>query len=343
MSERDFMFSRYFLRQLLMAMAVSVAIIWGVLKLLDLYTLHGRSIEVPLLEDYQKEDAIRLLESLDLRHAINDSIFDKQGEKGSIAAQDPAPGTEVKRNRTIYLTTVAVLPEMVPMPNLLDLSRRQAISLLETHGLQVGRLEYRPDIARNAVLEQKYNEGAIEPGTMVEMGTAIDLVLGEGLGENIVVVPMVIGLERQEAIRALNTASLNVGHEVFINGEPETGSMRVYTQEPNPLERTQYLQAGSVVDLNYRSAGDFDFEAYLGELLSVPMPDLTGMTPDQVRVLLDSLDLIPGEEFFEQGATRDNARVSLQEPAYQPDLRIPKGQTVTIWYIPADNEVFDDQ
>lgn len=332
----EFLKSKHFFRQLIIAAALSVAIIWGALKLLDLYTLHGHSIEVPDLEGHTLKEMDSILTSHRLRYVINDSIFDSERTKGSIAWQDPAAGTEVKRNRTIYLTMVAVLPEMTPMPNLIDLSRRQAIALLQTHGLTVGRLEYRPDIARNAVLQQKYNEGAIEPGTLVEKGTAIDLVLGEGLGDHIATVPMVIGMSRDEAIRTLNMSSLNVGDEVYMD---ETDvNIRVYMQKPDPIEQPRYLQAGSAVDLFYRSADLFDFEEYQEQLLSVPLPFLTGLSPEEVRVVLEGAELELGVETFEEGVTQFNASVYRQDPAYQEGKIVPRGQVIHVWYHPAEEE-----
>ncbi len=336
----EFLKSKHFLRQLIIASAISVAIIWGALKLLDLYTMHGQSITVPVLEGLMLDDVERILSENDLRYVINDSIFDSDRVKGSIAWQDPAPGTEVKKNRTIYLTMVAVLPEMTPMPNLIDLSRRQAIALLETHGLEVGRLEYRPDIARNAVLEQKFNEGAIEPGTAVEKGTAIDLVLGEGLGDHIVTVPMVIGMPRDEAIRTLNLSSLNVGDEVYMD-EADV-NIRVYMQKPDPLDQPRYLQAGSAVDLFYRSADLFDYEEYLEQLLSVPVPLLTGLTPEEVRMVLEEAGLELGVETFEEGTTQFNAVVYRQEPDYQEGKIVPKDQVIHVWYHPAESDDHDN-
>ena len=340
MSLRQFIFSKHFLKQLVYAVSLSVILVWGALKLLDLYTLHGRMILVPDLENLQAEEAKDMLSDKDLRWFVNDSIFDNTREKGSVALQDPAPGTEVKRNRTVYLTTVAVLPEKVPMPDLIDLSRRQAVAMLETHGLAVGRIEYRPDIARNAVLEQKYNEGAIEPGSPIAKGTAINLVLGEGLGENIAIVPFIVGMTPEEAARTLISASLNMGTEVFMGDSTE--NPRVYIQEPDPLDEPAYLQAGSAVDVFYRSADVFDFEAYLEELLSVPVPFLIGKNPDEIRVLLESQDLEVGLEVFEDGASRENAIAVRQDPEYDEEERIPKGEAVDIWYEPFEDLEYEE-
>lgn len=331
MSFRNYIFSTTFLKQLLLAASLTVAIMWGTLKLLDLYTLHGRGINVPALEGLPLEDARDLLLEYDLRYVINDSIFDTNREKGSIAMQDPEAGTEVKRNRTIYLTTVAVLPEMVPMPDLTDLSRRQAMALLETHGLSVGRIEYKPDIARNVVLEQKYQDGIIEAGAPIAVGTRINLVLGEGVEENIALVPFVIGMTPQEAARTLISASLNLGEEAHWEDE-DTNNMRVYRQSPDPLDEPVYLQAGSTVDLVYRSAKTFDFEDYLEKLLTVPIPYLIGMSPDEVRITLETMDLVVGEETFQEDARRDYAVAERQDPPFDEEGRINKGERVNIWY-----------
>lgn len=336
MSVWRFILSKHFGRQLVFAAAIGVAVIWGSLKLLDLYTLHGRSITVPVLAELSAEEASEILSSMHLRYVINDSIFDNDLEPGSVASQDPSPGTEVKRNRTIYLTTVAVLPEMVPMPDLTDISLRHAISMLETHGLTIGQIEYQPDIARDVVLKQKFNEGLIEPGTPVEKGTAIDLVLGEGLGENITIVPLVIGMARDDAIRALNRAGLNVGEIILMDDSDE--QIKVYLQDPDPLDEAQYLQAGSTVDLYFRSAEIFDFDKYLDQLLSVPIPRLLGLTPAEAADLLEENELEVGMEVFEEGAGRENARVYRQEPEHQEGMIIPKGQSINIWYKPAPPE-----
>lgn len=339
MSVRNYIFSKTFLKQLLLAAALTIAIMWGALKLLDIYTLHGRSIQVPDLEGLYLDEAKELLPELNLRYVINDSIFDNTREKGSVAMQDPEAGTKVKRNRTIYLTTVAVLPEMVPMPDLTDLSRRQAMALLETHGLRVGRIEYKPDIARNVVLEQKYQDGIIEPGAPVAVGTSINLVLGEGIGENIALVPLVIGMTPEEAARTLISASLNLGEERHFEEEEETRAYRVYRQSPDPLNEPVYLQAGSPVDLVYRSAETFDFEAYLEKLFSVPIPDLLGMNPDEVRQKLENLDLVVGREIFQEDAQRDYAIAVRQEPTYKADEIIRKGERVNIWYAPPEEDI----
>lgn len=330
MSVWNFIKSKQFLRHALIAAAAGIVLLWVLLKLLDVYTLHGRTITVPDLGGLTEREVQTVVRKLDLRYTVNDSIFDDSRPKGTIAGQDPAPGTEVKKNRTIYLTKIAVLPEMIPMPDLIDLSFRQALTLLEAYGLKPGNLDYRHDVAQNAVLEQKYNRGNIEPGTMVEKGTAIDLVIGRGLGEAIVNVPLLLGKTRNEAIATLNSLSLNVGNEEFLDDSDE--DPRVFQQTPDPSARRQQLQAGSAVNLVYRSGKRFNFEEYLEEIAPVAVPPLFGKTPDEARAALEEISLELGNETFENNVSRQDARVYRQEPEYDEHVMVRKGAKVNVWY-----------
>ncbi len=330
MKLREFIRSKLFLRQLLYAFAAAIIIMWVSLKMLDVYTHHNRTITVPDLQGLFESDIKDILFDYKLRYVVNDSVFNDNGVKGSVFNQDPAPGTEVKKGRTIYLTKIALMPEMVSMPDLNDLSFRQAVAMLAAYGLRPGKLEYRPDIARNAVLQQKFNNGAIEPGTPVAKGTAIDLVLGEGLGTNVVQVPLLLGLTKQEAVSALHAVTLNVGNSFYL--DDEENNVKVYKQHPDPLTRKQFLQAGSSVDLYYRSPEVFDFETYLEEQLTVPIPLLYGKTPEEARLTLEAFTLEMGEEVFEGRVSENDARVYRQEPEYEEDSMIQKGTIIKIWY-----------
>ncbi len=335
MSVLSFIKSKTFLLHLLLAFAAGIALLWFSLKALDLYTMHGRTITVPELEGMAPAEAERVLNRLNLRLVINDSIFDTSREKGTIASQNPAPGIEVKKNRTIYLTTVALLPEMVPMPDLTDLSHRQAIAILKTYGLKVGKLEYIPNIARNAVLQQKYKNGTIEPGALIEKGTPIDLVLGSGVADNNMPVPLLIGEKRDEAINLLNLSSLNVGQEVFLDDGTE--NLRVFRQSPSVLSGRISLPLGSTVDLYYRSDDSFDFDEYLQETLSVETPQLYGKSPEEVFQTLQELNLVIGEEVFEQNVSIQDARAFRQEPDFTEEPSILRGTKIDIRYRHIDN------
>ncbi len=339
MTFKEFIKSKYFFIQLGLAAILAIVILWFSLKLLDIYTFHGRTITVPDLEGLYEEDVRTVLDDLNLNYNIHDSIYDESRKRGTVAAQEPSPGNEVKRGRTIYITMVAELPEMVTVPDLTDLSLRQAIALLHNHGLKVGKLEYVPSIAKNAVLEQKYNHGAVKPGTMLEKGSKIDLVLGEGLSETKVPVPFIIGKTRQEALMEINRAGLNLGIEEFL--DDDSVNVKVYEQIPCVLEETKHLNMGSTVNVYYRSADEFDFDEYLEEILSVEIPLLYGKSPEEAREIIKQSSLTIGQETFENNVSEEDARVHKQEPDYFEEMHAKRGSKINLWYRAIED--FDDE
>jgi eukaryotic-like serine/threonine-protein kinase len=251
-----FVKSRYFWIHTGLAIVLSVFLLWFSLKILDIYTLHGQSIDVPDFKNKTLNELEEFADDNDVSYQIIDSIYDFSLVKGSVVMQDPAAGTKVKDNRKVYLTVVAQKAEQVQMPDLLDLTLRQATAMLETYGLRVGKLQYIPDIAKNAVLRQKFKGNVIEEGTQIEKGSKIDLVLGQGTDNDKVEVPEIIGMKQSEAIKTLKANSLNVGNEEFEDG-PDTSVSRVYKIKPG---QRNIVNMGTSIDLWYKSEKKHDFK-----------------------------------------------------------------------------------
>ncbi|NTW34187.1 MAG: PASTA domain-containing protein, partial [Bacteroidetes bacterium] len=180
MSLLEFVKSRKFLIHLGLSILISLIFIWIASLFLGVFTQHGSEITVPNLTGLKIEELDDYLSDRNLNYEIIDSVYNIKERKGTVISQDPYPNSKVKSGRKIYVTVVSILPEQTTVPDLKDLTLRQSIAVLETYGLKIGKLEYIPDIARNAVLKQKYKGRIIEPGTMVEKGSLIDVVLGKG-------------------------------------------------------------------------------------------------------------------------------------------------------------------
>jgi len=246
---------------------LSIIIVLGIIILisvifsLDSFTRHGEMVSVPDFRGYYYDELEDQAEFNKFRFVIIDSIYDATKEKGSIASQDPSPESLVKENRTIYLSVIAMNPEMVKMPNLIDLSKRNAISILETYGIKVSKLGFVENIAKDAVIEQKYRGEDIEPGTEIIKGSGIELVLGLGAQKALIEVPLLIGLTRSQAIHELHLASLNLGEEHFEDGD-DTTTVRIYRQVPN-FSNEATVKMGQDIELYYKSDENFDFEQYL--------------------------------------------------------------------------------
>jgi beta-lactam-binding protein with PASTA domain len=261
MSLGKFFKSKIFFINLGLSLLVTIILIWLATQFLNVFTLHGQEITVPDLTGLKTEELADYLSERHLDYEIIDSVYDSKGKKGTVISQDPYANSKVKSGRKIYVTVIAKLPERTTVPDLKDLTLRQSMSVLETYGLKTGKLEYVPDIARNAVLKQKYKGAVIEPGTMIEKGSAIDLVLGKGAKNEKAIVPFLLGKTRDEAINLINSSSLNVGEENFEDGA-DTTNARVYKQSPTYSKKGS-VSLGSTVDLWYKSDKKFDFKAFL--------------------------------------------------------------------------------
>ena len=207
--------SNWIVRNLLLAVVFVAGIVLVVNIVLGILTQHGKTVAVPDFTNLTLREASYEALKTGIRVEVVDSVYVRQMRRGVVFTQNPKPGTRVKEGRRILLTTNAVNAKKVSMPSLVGFSMRQARAELASKGLQLGRLTYVEDIATNNVLRQLYNNREIRPGTMLESGSRIDLVLGLDSEDECTYAPDVTGLRYLRAVDVVLDNSLNVGKVVF--------------------------------------------------------------------------------------------------------------------------------
>jgi len=257
----SFLKDKRFYIHLTIIIVLGFGLIWGTIYSLNSFTRHGQEISVPDFTDMIYDELESDPAYQNFNFMVVDSVYDLNREKGAVISQNPKPEAKVKSGRTIYLSIVATKPELVEMPNLIDLSLRSANSLLQTYGLKVTKLSYVPDIAKNAVINQKYKGEPIEEGEKIVKGSGIELVLGLGEDRELIPVPLLIGKTHSEAVKIIHNASLNMGEEHFEAGD-DTASVRIYRQSPR-FTNKNVARFGTKVELWYKSDANFDFDQYL--------------------------------------------------------------------------------
>ena len=166
---------------ILLAIGITLVIAITTLFLLGIYTDHGKEIEMP---NFIGKDANQLVSdslSDDFIIEVTESIFDKKMPPGSVLKQDPHPHEMVKKGRKVYLTIASDLPPKIKMPQLIDVSLRQAEIMLKAKGLELGSVIYKASPYENVVLEQLYRGRPISPETEISMGESITLVVGRDI------------------------------------------------------------------------------------------------------------------------------------------------------------------
>ena len=138
------------------------------------------------MPNFVGQNSVALIDTLlpsDYIIVITDEVYDKTKEPGTIIKQNPEAGEKVKKGRKVYLTVATSEPPTVIMPELRDVSLRQAEIMLNALGLELEGTIMKPSPYENAVLEQLHNGRVIAAGTKIKMGDKITLVVGRDISE----------------------------------------------------------------------------------------------------------------------------------------------------------------
>ena len=256
MGRLHFLKEKKFYINLLIILALCGVLLWITFRLLDKYTRHDKVYTMPdfVGQDFQqvKHDYHK-----DFNFILIDSVYPKGQQPGSIYQQDPLPGSKIKKGRNVYAIIVAVTPEKTIMPNLKNLSLRQALGSLESAGLDVERLDYKD-------IDQYYDGQPIKEGTELVKGSKIVLKVGFGQDRMRAKVPNLIGKPASDTKRMLNLLGLNLGKEVFEDND-SIQYMCVRGMSPGPSSGS--VLAGTAIDIWYHSSRTMDFKKEMNELL----------------------------------------------------------------------------
>ncbi len=165
----------------LLILLAGCGVVWITLVWLDIWTEHGKYEVVPNIKGLSFEQASSALLTAGLIPELSDSIYDDKTRPGTVLEQSPRANTKVKPNRTVYLTINAFTPKMISVPDLTDMSLRQARSTLEGIGIKNIREHYVVSEYRDLVLGVKFNGVALKPGARIPTSATVTLEVGEGI------------------------------------------------------------------------------------------------------------------------------------------------------------------
>ena len=269
-----FITQRSFVVNFLVAIALLLLIAFAFFFSLDSITKHNETVTVPSVTGKSLTDATNFLKQKDFEVSVQDSVYIDSIPPLTVIKQSPESEEIVKTQRTIYLTINRATPPLIDMPDLRGFSFRSAQMFLESLGLKTGNISYTPDIARNAVKDQLLSGKTISPGTKVPMSTAIDLVLGNGLGDTQLAVPDLVGLTIPQAKQYVSGDNIGIGVILTEGAVSDTASAYIVRQNPEP---TTELPTGEKVNNRIRA----------GQLMDVwismtpPVKDTTTQQPVQ--------------------------------------------------------------
>lgn len=218
---------------------------------LNWITGHGESASVPSVTGKSFDQAKAMLKKAGFDVEVQDSVYVDSIPALFVVKQIPEADEVVKSNRTIYLVIRRAVPPEVEMPNLKGYSFRNAEMVLKSMDLRVGDTTFKPDFARNAVLEQWFEGKQINPGTKIRKGSLISLVLGDGIGNQEFPVPVITGMTYCDAKTELESMGISIG-AVVTNGVSDTCNAYIYEQRPGRFDdekRLIRIRSGQTIDI----------------------------------------------------------------------------------------------
>jgi beta-lactam-binding protein with PASTA domain len=236
----------------LVGVILAIYIFMNFLFSLNEITHHEESKKVPLVVGKSYEEAKEILDKAGFDIEIQDSIYVDTVKPMKVLKQVPESEEVVKVNRKVYLTINRAVPPMVDMPNLVGYSFRNAEMTLKNNNLRLGDTTFKPDFARNAVLEQWYKGATITTGTKIRMGSTISLVLGDGVGNREFSVPVITGMTFCDAKEILEANGIVIGSIVGNSDIKDTCSAWIYKQNPERFDeekRILRIRSGQTMDV----------------------------------------------------------------------------------------------
>jgi len=235
------------LKNVLIAIGIIVALSWIALIAVDFYTHHGESEIIPDLRGSYVEEAEVILAKKGLYPQVIDSVYVRDKKLGTIIDQIPPANSSVKRNRPVYLIINSRKVRQVTLPEITDVSYRQADAMLQSIGLSVSNVEYAPSEYKDLVSEIKFHGRSILPGTRVPEGSSVVLVVGNGQGNAKSTVPSLKGLGLDDATQEAIGESLSIG-EVEYDVPPSGNEEEYIIYRQRPAAGTS-LSAGSQIEV----------------------------------------------------------------------------------------------
>jgi len=240
--------SKSFLINLLLAVLTVLFVVLIAAFSLNYYTRHGSGIPVPKLIGMQVSRASTLLDNQGFQYKI-DSVYLPDIEPGTVESQDPDPTTNVKENRTIYLTVITRLAPNISLPDLENITFREATATISNSGLKLGDTTYRSDIARNRVLEVRFAGEVIKTGAKLPKGSRIDLVLGDGKGASEVDIPDLTNQELDAAKFVISQSGLTLGTVTYEGTITDSTKVIIKSQLPMKTDSTTKVSIGTRINL----------------------------------------------------------------------------------------------
>lgn len=240
--------TKFVVTNIVIAVVIAVVLFVIVVLWLNRYTLHGKEITIPQVTGMTQEEAEIVLRGSELYLVVVDSTYSDKAPLGTVVEQTPPALSHAKPDRPVYVVMNARTKQLIPLPELHDVSYRQAEATLRSIGLQVAKVVYEPSLYPDNVLDVRAGGLSLSEGMRLPEGSGVTLVVGRRQGNSTVIVPSLLGMSLPQARTALLQIGLTIGAYTYdVEPTPENlDKYIIYRQSPT---EGATLQEGSTVNI----------------------------------------------------------------------------------------------
>jgi D-alanine-D-alanine ligase len=251
-----FLSAPIFLRNLAVMTGFVVLFFFLLKGCLNLYTNHGKSLEVHDYRGMTLNEAKQKARQRSFSVVVLDSVFLLNRSPNEVIDQTPRPFSQVKENRNIYLTITRSVPPEVPLPSLIGSDEfeqyRRKLERLNID-LVVRDKQYDRKLEENTILFLYYDGERITPqelesGVKVPKGSTVGAIISvRNTGQ--AQVPNLVCQRFSEASFNISSRQLVVGRVEGASSNPD--DYFVWKQEP---EAGAMLSIGQPVNIYLQAA-----------------------------------------------------------------------------------------
>lgn len=190
--------------------------------------LHGdrSEINVPSIEGDEVVNALEKITRAGLNLKVTSLEYDDEKPRNTILRQAPIPGSLIRPGRDVHVV-ISRGPREFDMPDLRELSIRQATNLLQEKGISIPAVSK----AHSEVDEGRVISQFPPAGVHVSDLGQVELLVSLGMEQKVDVMPDFTGISIGQAKKDIAKAGFAVGKIIYEN-RPGVAANTVFSQNP---------------------------------------------------------------------------------------------------------------
>lgn len=220
---------------------------------MPIYVRLGQEYEIPNVTELTYNDAEMTLKKHGFKIVLEVQRYDSRFPAGYVISQNPKAFTRVKKGRRIYVVT-SMGERYVKVPVLVGNGERNARFMIQSAGLLLDHISYEHS---SYYPEGVVSEQSIQPDREVKLGTIINIIISLGPYPDRFLVPVLVGIDLDVAVKRLQKAGLKLGSVTYQIEDKLLPNTVIFQS----IEAAAEVNVGEIVELVVSTLPEENIEA----------------------------------------------------------------------------------